>query len=744
MVGTRCQAARCGDGIVAGVEDCDDGNTRNGDGCSSTCRFEEGFRCPTPGQDCIPTRCGDGVREGTEQCDDGNNEIGDGCTPYCKLEPRCTNGTCNAQCGDGVRLPNEACDDGNTRNGDGCSSTCTIETGFTCEDDTTEPSSVRFPIIYRDFIRHDRPGGHPDFEAFLGFDVTTGIVQNTLGPDNKPVYAASGTPATTSGATNFNKWYRTDPLNRTVVDQLTLTRIAAGQYRFTNRNFFPINGRGWQSDNTEPTEWWTSNNYFFTTEIRYWFEYKGGEVLTFIGDDDLWVFINRRLAVDLGGVHDERTGSVTLNAATATNLGLTVGGIYEVAVFHAERKHVDSRYQLTLQNFRVERSVCRSHCGDGIVAADEVCDDGINDGRYGGCMPGCQARGPRCGDGTRQQPQEFCDDGLQNLGGYNQCTPTCQRGPHCGDGVVQPQHEVCDDGINDGRYGGCMAGCQARAPRCGDGVVQASAGETCDDGPNNTGAYGGCGPNCRLAPRCGDGIVQKSAGETCDDGINDGRYGGCTSTCRMGPRCGDNIVQASAGETCDDGRNDGSYGGCSSDCQRGPFCGDALVQPSYEGCDDGVNDGRYGGCTSMCTRAPFCGDSIVQTSFGESCDDGRNDGRYGGCTPTCARAPHCGDGVRQPSYEQCDLGAANNTGAYGGCTSQCRLAPRCGDGVVQASEGETCDDGRNNGSYGGCTPTCQYAPRCGDGILDRPQEQCDDGNTVSNDGCSATCESEVI
>ena len=42
--------AICGDGIVDGTEQCDDGNTTSGDGCSATCTLEPGFACVTPGQ----------------------------------------------------------------------------------------------------------------------------------------------------------------------------------------------------------------------------------------------------------------------------------------------------------------------------------------------------------------------------------------------------------------------------------------------------------------------------------------------------------------------------------------------------------------------------------------------------------------------------------------------------------------------------------------------------------------------
>ncbi len=70
-------AELCGDGIQAGVEECDDGNTIDGDGCSSLCQVI-GVNC---------TACGDGSTDGPEECDDGNSVNGDGCSDGCRIEP---------------------------------------------------------------------------------------------------------------------------------------------------------------------------------------------------------------------------------------------------------------------------------------------------------------------------------------------------------------------------------------------------------------------------------------------------------------------------------------------------------------------------------------------------------------------------------------------------------------------------------------------------------------------------------
>ena len=221
--GGVCTVAGCGDGIRSGAEQCDDGNTTDGDGCDADCTWtctgaascsdanpcngNEVCSMPsslmsrcgpgTPAADgtacgganvcisgaCVAGRCGDGFRSGTEQCDDGNTANGDGCdndcTWTCAGPADCTDGNaCNGDevcsmpgtigsrcgagaapptgtacdrdgmpatrdicrmsmclasvCGDGYtdagRTPAEQCDDGNTNNGDGCSSTCQNET----------------------------------------------------------------------------------------------------------------------------------------------------------------------------------------------------------------------------------------------------------------------------------------------------------------------------------------------------------------------------------------------------------------------------------------------------------------------------------------------------------------------------------------------------------------------------------------------------------------------------------------
>ncbi len=78
---TAADPVECGNGIVVGKEECDDGNTLDSDGCSASCEIETGYICGTTQPSYCWTVCGDGqVAEGVEKCDDGNGVNGDGCS----------------------------------------------------------------------------------------------------------------------------------------------------------------------------------------------------------------------------------------------------------------------------------------------------------------------------------------------------------------------------------------------------------------------------------------------------------------------------------------------------------------------------------------------------------------------------------------------------------------------------------------------------------------------------------------
>lgn len=200
---------------------------------------------------------------------------------------------------------------------------------------TAQAATITLTGTVRDF--NDT---HPDFESTISFD--PGIVQTNLGVDGNPVYAGQAGNPTTHGQAAFDQWYNDVPgVNMSQSLAITLDNSGTGNpdvYSFSDSDFFPIDGQLFGNQGRP-------HNYHFTFELHSDFTYQGGEVFTFTGDDDLWVFINGQLAIDLGGVHGAMSSSVSLDAI-ASSFGMAVGGDYDFDLFFAERHTVASTFRI--------------------------------------------------------------------------------------------------------------------------------------------------------------------------------------------------------------------------------------------------------------------------------------------------------------------------------------------------------------------------------------------------------------
>jgi fibro-slime domain-containing protein len=537
-------SSSCGDGILLGAdEECDDGNLRDGDGCSSTCKVEvdQGFICNTNAP-CTSVN-GACVLDVPIVYRDFNFHDSNGGHP--DFQPGQNSGYSVV-----TGLVQDTWDKDKKPVLTTGSAKCVSTDGRTSTACTPTQAYIHTSASFAQWYRDDPPSSGPIPGVLRLWDNGNGGFVNRFGPNGEQWV---GYPTNVKiGGVNYPAWCSgtdcTDPncqappdgtqcLDDCIPNGVTSTDAcyAVVQYFDGNPLFFPIDPPnpkilsdkrmtagldkqyGWPSypdedqigpalgltpsgvacDDKKGSKW--CHNFGFTSEVKYWFKYdaKGTATLDFTGDDDVWVFVNGKLAVDLGGWHEPLDGSVTIDATSAAKYGLTDGQVYEIGVFQAERETKGSSFRLTLSGFNTAPSDCTTNCGDGKIAPGEQCDDGTanNTGEYDHCSPTCTL-GPRCGDGTLQSESgEQCDNGADgNDGSYNGCAPNCEMGPHCGDGVVQTQNEQCDDGMNTGDYGTCNPDCTL-APHCGDKIVQADQGEECDDG--NSINEDGCNSACK-------------------------------------------------------------------------------------------------------------------------------------------------------------------------------------------------------------------------------------------------------
>lgn len=186
-------------------------------------------------------------------------------------------------------------------------------------------------------------GPYFPFSEKTNSDHIKGIVGAKLGADGLPTYTGksmcgTGDPRSvecTNPANGPNNWFKARPDNTTgCLQQPLKLNPATGQYEYSSDAYFPLDTliKVAPFNETLAPSQTQSQDFGFCMHAKSTFEYVRGLTFSFRGDDDVWVFIDKTLALDLGGQHGPISGNIDLD-----KLNLLEGRAYQFDMFYCER-----------------------------------------------------------------------------------------------------------------------------------------------------------------------------------------------------------------------------------------------------------------------------------------------------------------------------------------------------------------------------------------------------------------------
>ncbi|KAM9990402.1 hypothetical protein ACTFIY_006439 [Dictyostelium cf. discoideum] len=548
-------------------------------------------------------------------------------------------------------------------------------------------------LVLNALIYDNTPSRNPDFEVSGAIGVQKNLVKSILGSDGTPVYCCGDSSSVTiHNQTTFQSWFHNVPgVNLPIQKDIILTQSLSNPniYSYSNDSYFVIDGQGFDDKSVYPNEkvyrdaFGNPHNFHFCLQAHTQFQYKTGDVFNFAGDDDVWVFINNILVVDLGGLHTIASASVNLDL-----LGLIPGQNYPFDFFYCERHTVES-------HMRIETSLafkCPSYDECGVCQGDGTscctknnCDD--NPVYKTNCITAtcsnnvCVTSAPFC---TSTEP---CTVGLCTPGvGCSVVPKNCVNDNHCTQDSCNStlnacQHDPIQDCVNCA-YIGCVT-----TDYCNEQVCSAD-GRSCENKPKNCDDFNFC-----TLDSCSNGVCIYTRIDNCVNCTGPGI--GCITT----DQCNPNVCSPDGNSCMIQPKNCSDGDACSDpSCVSGGIC---MLTPVN--CDDG-DDCTFDSCSSTvgcihtnisncvecqniaCITTDFCNVKIC-TNNGTTCDI---------VPKTCDDGDSCTiDSCISPSGACQHEPIANcvNCGGNQCLTTDFCLPLTCGpDGVTCAVEPKKCDD----------------------------------------------------